>query len=161
MRAETAVEKSLTDALIEQVVENTNLSRHTKRRLDLIIWIAIAMLVLAALGVAIRLVNFYSLKADVDVSNESNRTLTETNKDLTLRVNKLRSEIAIRDARFQASKSVVNGTGKLNDLLAIQGVLDAYASEMLRNGNGHDKTTDDVRREACERLRVAGYPCMP
>lgn len=149
------------DTLIERMHEEAEARRHVKSRIDLLIWIAVAMLTLATVSVVIRMVNYYGLRSDIVIRNEEVRLLTQGTSDLTRRVNKLRAEVAIRDARFLASKGVVQNGGELPKLLAIQAVIDRYALEHLRNGDAEDKTSDDVRREVCDVLSKAGYPCVP
>lgn len=151
----------LVEALVEKISTDIELNQLTQRRIGQLRWIAVAILALAILGVTLLFINHYSLRAEAASSIEQSRMLTETNSDLMRRDNKLRVEIALRDARFQASKSVIGKGGSLQDLLHIQGVVDDFGSEIFRSGNGHDLTADDVRREACARLGSAGQPCMP
>ena len=87
--------------------------------------------------------------------------LADSNADLTKRVNKLTAEVALKDARFLASKGVMEHAGKLGDLLDIQATIDNYAIVELHNGNSQGKTGDEVRREACAQLTASGRPCIP
>lgn len=132
-----------------------------KRRVDLIVWVAIGLLLLAALTVVLRSINYYELRVQVDAKSEQLAKLTEANTDLTKRVNKLRAEVALRDARFQASKGIAQKGGRIEELLTVQAIIDRYALEHLRNGDSEGKTADDVRREVCHELEQAGYPCLP
>jgi hypothetical protein len=87
--------------------------------------------------------------------------LADMNAELTKRANKLTAEVALKDARFQASKGVMGQAGRLADLMAIQAAIDRYALEELHNGNAQAKTADEVRREACDRLARDGFACSP
>lgn len=116
--------------------------------------VAVAMTVFAAACVLIGLGVLVGGKRETDA-------LAELNAELTKRVNKLTAEVSLKDARFQASKALVEQTGRLKDLLTIQRVLDDYARDELHNGNTVGKTGDEVRREACDRLAAEGYPCLP
>lgn len=109
----------------------------------------VAMLVFSAASIA--------LSAVVLLGGRELRALDE----LTLRINKLRMEVAIRDARFQASKGVMETTGRLPDLLKIQEVIDRFALKELGNGAASEKTSEEVRREVCDRLGAEGFPCVP
>lgn len=148
------------EALVEQMAAEVDVRRHVKRRLDLLIWIAVAMLTLAAVSVVVRMINYYGLRQEVSIRAEVVRSLTATTSELTRRNNKLRAEVAIRDARFQASKGIVGGGEVLRQLLAVQEIVDRYALEHMRNGI-NDKTADDVRREVCDELAAAGFKCVP
>jgi len=151
----------LLSELTERMAEEAEVRQHLKRRIDLLIWVALAMLMLALVSVVIRMVNYYGLRSDVAARNEEVRLLTRLNGEQSRRINKLRAEVAIRDARFQASKGVTRHGDALAGLLAIQGVVDRFALERLRNGDAEGLTSDDVRREVCAELARAGYPCVP
>jgi cell division protein FtsB len=156
-----STDEAVIESLIEKIATDAEVTEKLTRRVELVVWVAIAMLVLAALSVVIRLVNYYGLRADVVARSQEVLTLTETNADLSHRVNKLRAEVAIRDARFQASKGVLKDKRELDGLLTIQSIVDEYALAQLNNGNAAGKTSDDVRREVCAQLSSRGYPCVP
>lgn len=151
----------LLESLIARMAEEAEARAHLRGRIDLLIWIAVAMLTLATASVVIRMVNYYGLRADVQARAEESRILAQANSELTHRNNKLRAEVAVRDARFQASKGILRGGGELEKLLAIQAIIDRYALEHLTNGDSSVKTADDVRREACSVLAASGYACVP
>jgi hypothetical protein len=94
-------------------------------------------------------------------SKTEERAMATMSSELTKRVNKLTAEVALKDARFQSSKGVMQNAGKLEDLLAIQQVIDRYALVELHNGNSQGKTGDEVRREACDQLAKSALPCIP
>lgn len=115
--------------------------------------VGLVMCLLSAAGVILAVGALLGDKREV-------AALAKSNYELTQRVNRLTAEVALKEARFQAAKGLMQGTDKLASLLTIQQVLDRYALEELHNGNSQGKTADDVRREACERLSGAGFPCL-
>lgn len=125
-----------------------------KKRFALIMWIDVAMLLVALLAVVLSTSLLLSGRGELS-------DLTRANQDLTHRNNKLRAEVAVRDARFQAAKGLARSSSVEAGLLAIQGVVDRYALNNLRNGDAAEKTSDDVRREVCDELAAAGFPCAP
>lgn len=125
-----------------------------RKRLNLFLWINVGMLLLASAAVV--------LASGATLSDRSEfSTLTRANYDLTQKNNKLRAEVAMRDARFQAAKGAARSAGVEQALHGIQEVVDRYALENLRNGAATEKTADDVRREVCGRLAAEGWPCVP
>lgn len=164
MSEETILDEA-TDPLVRLIAEKLEADARNhlriRRRVDLIVWIGIGILLLALLTVVLRSINYYELRGQVDAKSEQLAGVTESNTELTRRLNRLRGELALRDARFLASKGVVQKGGRLEDLLAIQGILDRFAIERLKNGAAQEMISDDVRREACVELERAGYSCIP
>ena len=124
------------------------------KRFAFIMWVGVAMILVALLAVV--------LSAGVLLSDRGEVVaLARANQELSHRSNRLRAEVAVRDARFQASKGLARGSSFGDDLAAIQAVVDRYALDNLRNGGAEGKTSDDVRREVCDALATAGFPCAP
>lgn len=151
----------LTRMFAAKMERDAEASLRIQKRVDVIMWIGIGLLLLASLAVVIRSINYYELRGQVDAKSDQLGKVTEVNTELVRRVNRLRGELALRDARFQASKSIAQKGGQVDDLLMIQAIIDRFALEHLRNGNSEEMTADDVRREVCIELEKAGYPCLP
>lgn len=126
-----------------------------KRRLNQLFLVNAAVLLTALLAVILTVGVLLSDKSEYD-------TLTKTSYELTRRNNRLRAEQGLAQARFMATKGEMRKVGREDALLSIQETLDRYASAELRNGTADEKTQDDTRREACERIEAAGFgPCVP
>lgn len=152
---------SMTQLFAEKLERDARNHLHIRRRVDLIVWIGVGVLLLAALTVVLRSINYYELRAQVDAKSEQLIKVTQSNTELTRRMNRLRGELALRDARFQASKGVAQKGGQITDLLTIQAIIDRFALERLKNGEAQEMIADDIRREVCSELERAGYPCLP
>jgi len=150
----TGEDVALVKGLIEKMSAHIEGEESLNRKMSIVVWGAVGSLIFCIVCLVLVITVYYSLKED-------NAELAQTNAELVTQNHKKNLEIAMRDARFQASKGLVGESGVRDDLIKIQYLIDQYASRSLRNGSTREMTSDDVRREVCEVLSREGYNCAP
>lgn len=115
----------------------------------------LGFVVLAALAVTVRTVNYYTTKARIEAQ-------AVKIAEQETRIQKLRAELAIRDARFLAIKDAFRQANADPAIIQqVQIIADDYAMELFARNDLEVKTTEEIRRGLCERYEQHGFRCVP